>query len=161
MKPMNNPTPKPRSRALANTLVFTVVIALLLVGQFFLFRASPVPTPELFGGRTSLQQAMADGAQAGKPVFAMATADWCGPCQQLKAGALQDERLVAFLTEHTVPVYIDVDVNGSDANTLGVRGIPALYLIGPDGEPLAQTVGSASAEALLHWAQTAINNNEP
>lgn len=148
---------KPRSRALINTLVFAGVVVFLIVGQLVLFRSGPAPTPELFGGRTSLQQAMQRSADTGKPVFAMATADWCGPCQALKAGALTDARVVAFLSEHTVPVYIDVDANGGDANALGVRSIPALYLIGPDGEALGQTVGNASAEALLHWAQTAIN----
>jgi len=149
-----------KPRALANTAMFMGVIVALLIGYRVLFGGSAtVPTPEVFAGQTDLREAMSRGQASGRPVFAMATADWCGPCQALKAGALADERVVALLRERTEPVYIDVDRNPRDAESLGVRSIPALFILSPTGEPIAQTVGNASADTLLQWVSAAVGDD--
>ncbi len=87
-------------------------------------------------------QARADG----KPVFLYWGADWCPPCNQLKATLFnrQDfiERSRAF-----VPVYIDGDSPG--AQKLGarfkVRGYPTTVLFSPAGEELTRLPGEVDA----------------
>jgi thioredoxin-like negative regulator of GroEL len=87
-------------------------------------------------------------AKAGnKPVFLYWGADWCPPCNQVKATLFnrQDfiERSRAF-----VPVYIDGDSPG--AQKLGarfkVRGYPTMVLFSPAGEEMTRLPGEVDAQ---------------
>jgi thioredoxin 1 len=52
-------------------------------------------------------------------------------------------------------VKVDVDTNPSAAASLGVRGIPALFLF-KDGEVLSNKTGAAPKAALKSWIEDAI-----
>lgn len=147
------------SRASWIKLALFAAFVLALVA-FQTVRGSGAPKPPAFAAAdapANLDEAIAKSASTGKPVFALATADWCPPCQSLKRDALNDQRITQFLTERTVPLYLDVtNANGpstADAQRLEVRSIPAMYII-QDGHITAQLRGAASAEDLLRWLQT-------
>ena len=90
------------------------------------------PVPAAFEKGLTLDAAIAQSKTSGQPVVAFATADWCGPCQQMKRGALADARVEGFLRGRTLAVYVDVDVDRAAAGKLSVTGIPATVVIAGD-----------------------------
>jgi len=115
------------------------------------------PKPPIFDEHLTLEQALDRSTQSGKPVFAFATADWCGPCQAFKRGALSDKRVIKTALENTVPVYIDIDKDpaarrqaASMAGQEDIYSIPTILLI-RDGHLIAQYEGGMSASAMLKW----------
>lgn len=72
------------------------------------------------------------------PVLVDFYADWCGPCQSL-APVL--ERLGQQNAGRLLVVKVDTDQDQRHASSLGVRGIPALYLF-KDGKVVAQATGA-------------------
>jgi len=133
------------------TWVFALgTIALLAT---FYFQSGPVEAPGLFEtGSTSLDAAVARAEKEDRVVFALATADWCGPCQVYKKNALSDPRVERWVAANAEPLYLDVDARGEDATRLGVRGIPATFII-KDGVVVDRIVGVASADRLLGWLE--------
>lgn len=128
------------------------IIALALV--IFARPTPKAPVPALFAsGAETLDDAMRRSEASGRPIFAFATADWCGPCQVYKKNALADPRVAEWVGANAEPVYIDIDASPDDARRLGVRPIPATFLI-KDGRVIGKAEGVMSADALLSWLNT-------
>jgi len=97
-----------------------------------------------------------------KPVFLYWGANWCPPCNQVKATLFnrQDfiERSRAF-----VPVYIDGDRPG--AQKIGARfkvsGYPTMVLFRPDGTELTRLPGEVEPERYLEVVTLGINAQRP
>lgn len=104
--------------------------------------------PELFSDGYTLEAARAVSAESGKPLFILATADWCGPCQTLKRGVLTDPEVVSFVRERTVPVYLEEGPNLAEISALGVRAYPTTLLIRGD-ETIGVIEGGAGADEYL------------
>jgi thioredoxin-related protein len=93
-----------------------------------------------------VEAAFAQARAENKPVFVYWGAEWCPPCNQLKATLFNRvdfiERSRAF-----VPVYIDGDSPG--AQKLGtrfkVRGYPTMLLFNTDGTELTRLPGEVDA----------------
>ena len=130
-----------------------VVVAAMLAGLGWWF-GRPTSTPAFFDTSISLDEAIVRAQTSGRVVYAYATADWCGPCKRFKKGALADERVVSWMNENAVSVYIDVDDNPADAARLGVQGIPASFIIA-DGDIVDMTVGALPADWFHSWLQQA------
>ena len=136
----------------------TVGFLVLVVAVLGLIRwrfSGVAPTPEAFAAHTSLEDALGQSEQSGKPVLVMATADWCGPCQTLKRGALSDPEVSAWIAEHAIPAYADfTDSRTPEAQgaqrLLQVEAFPTLVLL-RDGEVVGRRVGVVSAGSLLEW----------
>jgi len=128
--------------------------ALILLAAVVVIRAAVgggvAPTPPMFDTSVTFDEAMAASAQTGKPVFAFVTADWCGPCQVFKRGALAEPRVVERVREATVPVYIDADAHPDLVQRLGVSGFPSVLLL-RDGRVVDARTGVMSAPGLLAW----------
>lgn len=134
----------------------SVVMVIALVGLvgFIAWRTArpPAPTPAAFGTETRLAAAIEESNASGRPVIALATADWCPPCQALKRGALVDVRVASLLDERTIPVYVDVDKNPEEAEQLGAASIPTTYVI-QNGEITAKVTGALSPDDYLGWLE--------
>jgi thioredoxin 2 len=72
------------------------------------------------------------------PVLLDCWAAWCGPC---RAVAPSIERLAAAYAGRAKVCKLDVDANPRTAEMLGVRGIPALFLVA-GGRVVDQLVGA-------------------
>jgi thioredoxin-related protein len=99
---------------------------------------------------------------ANQPVFVYWGAEWCPPCNQVKATLFnrQDfiERSRAF-----VPVYIDGDSPG--AQKLGarfkVRGYPTMVLFSPAGEELTRLPGEVDPQQYTELLTLGMNAQRP
>ncbi len=81
------------------------------------------------------------------PVVVDFWAEWCGPCKMIGPAL---EELSAEYGDTVKIAKINVDENGNTPASLGVRGIPALFLF-KDGAVVANKTGAAPKAALKSW----------
>ncbi|KEP70328.1 thioredoxin [Thioclava sp. BHET1] len=90
--------------------------------------------------------------QSDVPVVVDFWAEWCGPCRTIGPSL---EELSEELSGKIKVVKINVDENPESPATLGVRGIPALFLF-KNGEVVSNKVGAAPKAALQTWIESEI-----
>ncbi len=125
-------------------VLLVAVILLLLVPQVISMVRGKAPTPDVFSGGYSLDQASQLSSETGKPIYVLATADWCAPCQALKRGALSDPAVTELISSRTIPVYLEDGTNKQEIQALGVRAYPTTMLI-ENGKVVLHAEGGASA----------------
>lgn len=150
---MHDPPPTPENpthRPLLSRLPWGPILLVVAFVAVWAWLGRTAPTPPVFDTGMTLTRAVEDAGSSDRLVLAVATADWCSPCQGYKRGALVDARVEAWIEANAVPVYIDIDESPDDARLLDVQSIPATYLI-RDGEVIARASGAMGAGALLEW----------
>ncbi|MBY5971660.1 Thioredoxin [Pseudooceanicola marinus] len=86
------------------------------------------------------------------PVLVDIWAEWCGPCRQI-APAL--EEISEEMDGKLKVVKLDADSNPQSVMSMGVRGIPALFIF-KDGEIVSNRTGAAPKAALQSWIDETI-----
>ena len=94
----------------------------------------------------------AEVRQSDVPVVVDFWAEWCGPCKMIGPSL---EELAEEYGDKIKIAKVNVDENPDAPATLGVRGIPALFLF-KDGEVVSNKVGAAPKAALKAWIDSAI-----
>ena len=130
--------------------VILVIASVFLVGRT-VFSGGHAPTPELFSNGYSFAQAKSMSEQTGKPIFVVASADWCGPCQAYKRGALADDDVRQAIQSSMIPVYVNVDEDPEAAAELSVYSIPLTAIV-QGGEVKERYEGGLSTSKLSSLA---------
>ncbi len=86
------------------------------------------------------------------PVVVDFWAEWCGPCKQIGPSL---EELSEEMAGKVKVVKVDVDSNPNSAASMGVRGIPALFIF-KGGEVVSNRAGAAPKAALQSWIEDSI-----
>jgi thiol:disulfide interchange protein len=111
----------------------------------------PAKHPVAFKPSYTLDEASTQSTATGKPVLLFFTAEWCGPCQSMKNGALADASVAKQVQALSLPVFIDCTASmPSLGSTLGVKGYPTLMLV-KGGKELSRITGGVGAGAVSDW----------
>jgi thioredoxin-like negative regulator of GroEL len=133
------------------TLTRSLALALAVLAACSVALASDFPkgSPKF---EDSLRAALSDAKKNGKPVVAVFSAVWCGPCQTMKNNVYPSDAVKAYHDKFNW-AYLDTDNNRNarDGEKFGVSGIPHIQFLDAAGKPIDKQVGSSSPEA---FAQT-------
>ncbi len=96
----------------------------------------------------NLADALAKAKAANKPVIAIFSAVWCGPCQKMKKEVYPSAEVKPF-HDKFIWAYLDADEdsNAADMKMFGVRGIPHIEFLDSTGKSIGQQVGSGPSDA--------------
>jgi len=138
------------------TWIFLVAAVVAIGGLAWArFLREPAPVPEAFDPAVTLEAALLESENSGKPVLALAMADWCPACQTLKRGALASSEVSESIAARTVPVYLDLtnsnDPAAAEASAaLKIRFLPTLLLL-EDGQEISRLERAYPAARVLDW----------
>ena len=94
----------------------------------------------------------ADVIGADVPVLVDFWAEWCGPCKMI--GPALEELSEEYAGKIKI-AKVNVDDNPNSPMTLGVRGIPALFMF-KDGKVVSNKTGAAPKSVLEDWIKSAV-----
>ena len=113
---------------------------------------------------TDFEKAREKSAETGKPVLAMFSASWCGPCKMMIANVYPTDEAKQAL-DAFVPVYIDSEQQVELATKNEVRAYPTFICFDTDGESIGQHVGGGSVDdfvsMLANFHDPAGNDSAP
>lgn len=104
--------------------------------------------------QSDLARARQEAAASRKQLFVYFTADWCGPCQEMKRTTFGDTEVDRALRFH-IPVKIDIDDQPVLAGKYKVESIPHFAVMDADGEVGGEASGYMTAEELVGFVKRA------
>lgn len=156
------PDPEPSTPRRAKSRPPWRFIALLVVLAGLIAVASQVRQnvgSDRVAWRYSYNQAVAESKQTGKPILVLFTADWCGPCKQMKAYVLSDKLVAEVIEAGFTPVRVDLSSEGLPdqdlADRYGVQAIPTVLTLTTGGTPISMSAGYLNKAELLSWLENA------
>lgn len=130
-------------------LIGTALILLLYIAVGRMFGGGRLP--EAFASHPTLDGALTQSAKSGKPVLALASADWCPPCRKLEAGPLRDHEVETWITQNTHPAFLDFTAaNAPMGEKFHIVSLPTMLLL-RDGKEVARLEGYVDTKTLLAW----------
>ena len=89
---------------------------------------------------TDYQKGMNLAQQQNKPALIIFTTTWCPPCLMMKEKVYPDPKVVQAV-QAFIPIMIDPDYEKELTQKFNVTGIPAFFILGPDGKQIVSFVG--------------------
>jgi len=132
-----------------------IFIAAVFVGVALIFVVARMAGSEdRIPWQSDLARARHEAQTSRKQVFVYFTADWCGPCQQMKRTTFSDMEVDRVLRFH-IPVKIDIDQQPVLARKYRVESIPHFAVLDDEGDPAASASGYMTSEELIGFVKRA------
>jgi len=126
-----------------STLVIAAIgVTFLVIAMVFRGGAAPDGPPAGIAWETTPVDRVDE-----KPRILYFTADWCGPCQAMKRSTWKDEQVQERMKAFEA-TYVDIDQQQDLAAQYGIRSIPTIVKLGPDGSRDAR-VGYLSPDEMI------------
>ena len=93
-----------------------------------------------------------------KPYFLLFAAQWCHWCHVFNEKTLTDEKVISYLNENFVNVFIDADINTSAYQKYKAKGVPFTVFLNPDTSEYYKYSKTLYAEPFLEVIQDVIQN---
>jgi thioredoxin-related protein len=76
-------------------------------------------------------------------------ADWCAYCHKLEKNAFSNQEIADYINTNFVPVKVDTMKESQTAARFGVRGLPDIRFLTPEGDGIAKIPGYVENTQLL------------
>lgn len=93
-------------------------------------------------------QAAAEAKKTGKPMLAVFSAEWCGPCKMMERDVYPKEHVKAAL-EKWVPVHIDEAADPKTTQKFNIDAFPTFVLLDSDAKEFERFKGARPAEGFV------------
>ena len=93
-----------------------------------------------------------------KPYFLLFAAQWCHWCHVFNEKTLTDKKVISYLNENFVNVFIDADINTSAYQKYKAKGVPFTVFLNPDTSEYYKYSRTLYAEPFLEVIQNVIHN---
>ena len=129
-----------------------LVIGLVLVALAAFYVAPAIlRSKELIDWRHDFAAARREAESANKPLLVYFTAEWCGPCQQMKRTTFADRSVERAIADKYLPVKIDVDREAALAKQIRIEVLPTFKIVDRDQRVLREESGALDVEAFVAW----------
>jgi len=95
------------------------------------------------------EEGLAAGKAANKKVFINFYADWCSWCKKLDKETFRDRAVEDYLKENFISVKVDSDRRQDLATAYGVQGLPTLWFVTEQGEPISALASFVPADTFI------------
>jgi thioredoxin-related protein len=143
-------------------------VAACAVAAALCVQAAPVSLPSsnvawlVAAADADIERAFTQAKTQNKPLLLYWGANWCPPCNQLKA-TLFNRQDFAAQSKHFVAVFVDGDRPA--AQKIGARfkvsGYPTMVLFGADGSEITRLPGEADAPQVLSLLEAGLAGGRP
>ena len=110
----------------------------------------------------SIEEAFAAARKLDKPIFLYWGADWCPPCNQIKATIFNRHE---FITKSTlfVPLYLDGDTDNAQriGEDFGVMGYPTMIVFSSQGEEVTRIPSGIDIQRYASILDLTLSNVQP
>ena len=76
-------------------------------------------------------------------------ADWCAYCHKLEKNAFSNREIATYINTNFLPVMVDTTKDRQTAARFGVRGLPDIRFLTPEGDGIAKIPGYVEGKQLL------------
>lgn len=121
---------------------FVLLLGLLAVAGIYLYTSRPhgPPPSSAVNWVEDYDSGLAAAKSTHQPVLLAFKASWCGGCKWMDAEVFSNQAAAKALTGW-VPVHVDVDEQRRIAAQYGIRAIPTLVALSPEGKELQRAQG--------------------
>jgi thioredoxin-related protein len=146
---------------------FAVLLVIAVWMAAFVLRGGGGEKEVIVGWSDGMPAGQQLAQEADKPMVVFFTASWCGYCQVLKKNVLTQAEVQSQLQADFVPVQIDLtdqsasNPNASVASEYGVRFLPTIIAMTPEGQPIAVYGGEDEVSTFTGWLSSVSNRDEP
>ena len=137
--------------------LFPILVLVLMAGFLIVRGSSGSGGPGIVWGE-NYATGMGQAKDQNKAVLLAFTTTWCTYCNQMKKTTYKDDKVKALVEDRFVPIYLDAEKETALAEKYGVYGLPAFYVLKPDGTTVESFSGYYDAGAFAGVLEKALGD---